>query len=161
VNRVSNSLESVFHPASIAVIGASRTPGTIGYMIVDNLLRNGFSGAIWPVNPRAASVHGVPAYPSVDQIPVAVDLAVIAVPKDLVADVAEQCGRKGVKSLVVITAGFKEVGGAGRDRELKLLEIARRHGMRVVGPNCLGVINSSPGTAMNATFAPSMHFNKL
>jgi len=153
---VSHSLESVFRPASIAVIGASRTPGTVGYMIVDNLLRHGYSGAIWPVNPRATAVHGVPAYDSVESIPAAVDMAVVAVPKQLVADVAEQCGRKGVKALVVITAGFKEVGGAGRAREEKLLEIARQYGMRVVGPNCLGVINASQGVSMNATFAPSM-----
>jgi acetyl coenzyme A synthetase (ADP forming)-like protein len=153
---VHDSLTAVFQPAAIAVIGASRTPGTIGYMIVDNLLRHGFTGAVWPVNPKATSVHGVPAWPSVLAIPGAIDMAVIAVPKQMVADVAEQCGQKGVKVLVIITAGFKEVGGAGREREVKVLAIARRYGMRVVGPNCLGVLNSAPEVAMNATFAPSM-----
>jgi acetate---CoA ligase (ADP-forming) len=151
-----HALDAIFKPASIAVIGASRTPGTVGYMIVDNLLRNGFTGAIYPVNPKAAAVHGVPAYPSIGEVPVSIDLAVIAVPKELVADVAEQCGRKGVRALIVITAGFKEVGAAGRDRETVLLDIAHRYAMRIVGPNCLGVITSKPGIMMNATFAPSM-----
>jgi len=151
-----HALDAIFKPASIAVIGASRTPGTIGYMIVDNLLRNGFTGAIYPVNPRAAAVHGVPAFPSIGDVPVKIDLAVIAVPKELVADVAEQCGRSGVRALIVITAGFKEVGAAGRERETALIDIAHRHAMRIVGPNCLGVITSEPGVNMNATFAPSM-----
>ncbi len=153
---MSHSLDAVFRPQSVAVIGASRTPGTVGYMIIDNLLRHGFTGAVWPVNPKAQAVHGVPANPSVLDIPKEIDLAVIAVPKDYVAGVAEQCGQKGVRALIVITAGFKEVGGAGRERELALLEIARRYGMRIIGPNCLGVINSSEGVSMNATFAPSM-----
>ena len=149
-------LDAIFRPASVAVIGASRTAGTVGWMIIDNLLRHGFAGAVWPINPKAAAVHGVPAYPSVLDVPVAIDLAVVAVPKGLVTSVADECGRKGVKALVVITAGFKEVGGAGREREKELLDVARQYGMRIVGPNCLGVLNSAPDVSMNATFAPSM-----
>lgn len=151
-----SSLNPIFCPQSIAIIGASRTPATIGYMIVDNLLRNGFTGAIYPVNPKARAVHGVPSFPSIGAIDADIDLAVIAVPKDHVEAVAEECAAKGVKALIVISAGFKEVGGAGVEREKRLLAIARRHGIRIVGPNCLGVVSSSPGVTMNATFAPSM-----
>jgi len=153
---LSNSLEPIFRPRSVAIIGASRSPSTVGYRIVDNLLSNGFSGAIYPVNPKAHAVHGVPAYPSISAISADIDLAVIAVPKEYVEAVAEECAERGVKALIVISAGFKEVGGAGIEREKRLLAIARRHGLRIVGPNCLGVINSSPDITMNATFAPSM-----
>jgi acetate---CoA ligase (ADP-forming) len=151
-----HALDAIFQPASIAIVGASRTPGTVGWMVVDNLLRNGFTGALYPVNPRAKAVHGVPAFRSVLEIPTDIDLAVIAVPKDLVADVTEQCGRKGVRAVIVITAGFREVGAAGREREQRLIEIAHHYRMRIVGPNCLGVITSEPAISMNATFAPSM-----
>ncbi|HEU0054675.1 MAG TPA: acetate--CoA ligase family protein [Longimicrobium sp.] len=149
-------LDSILRPKSIAVVGASRTPNTIGYQILDNLLRHGYEGAVYPVNPKAESVHSIRAYPSLDAIPDAVDLAVVVVPKQFVIDVAEACGRKGVKGLVVISAGFKEVGGAGVEREKALLEVVRRHGMRLVGPNCMGVLNTAPGVSMNATFAPTM-----
>jgi acetyl coenzyme A synthetase (ADP forming)-like protein len=151
-----NSLRAVFSPASIAVVGASRTPGTIGYQIVANLLRHGFQGPVYPVNPRATSIHSVPAYPSVRAIPGPVDLAVVTVPKELALTVAEECGEKGVQALVVITAGFREVGGEGVERERRLVEIVRRYGMRLVGPNCMGVLNTDPAVSMNATFAPTM-----
>jgi acetyl coenzyme A synthetase (ADP forming)-like protein len=151
-----NNLDSIFRPGSIALVGASRTPSTIGWMLLDNLLRYGYTGAVYPVNPKARAVHGVPAWPSVSSIPGDVDLAIIAVPKAFVAEVAEECGRKGVKAIVVITAGFKEVGPAGAGREQEVLAIARRHGMRMVGPNCLGVLNTSPDLRLNATFAPVM-----
>jgi acetyl coenzyme A synthetase (ADP forming)-like protein len=150
------TLNPVFSPQSVAVIGASRTPGTIGYQIVHNLLRHGFQGVVYPVNPKAKSVHSIPAYPSVSDIPGPVDLAVIVVPKDLVPHVVDECGEKGIEALVVITAGFKEVGGAGVLRERALMEQVRRHGMRLVGPNCMGVLNTHPAVSMNATFAPSM-----
>jgi acetyl coenzyme A synthetase (ADP forming)-like protein len=151
-----NNLDAIFSPRSIAVIGASRTPGTVGYEIIDNLLTDGFTGAIYPVNPKAVAVHSIPAYPSVGDVPHAIDLAVITVPKELVLEVAEQCGVKGVRALVVITAGFKEVGPAGREREHRLLAIAQRHGMRMIGPNCLGVVSTAADVSMNATFAPIM-----
>jgi acetyl coenzyme A synthetase (ADP forming)-like protein len=148
--------DCILRPQSIAVIGASRKPNTIGWQILDNLLRFGFNGPLYPVNPKSTVVHSIRAYPSVIAIPDPVDLAIVVVPKHLVQAVAEECGRKGVKGLVVITAGFAEVGGEGIEREAKLLETVRHYGMRMVGPNCMGVLNSSPAVSMNATFAPTM-----
>jgi acetate---CoA ligase (ADP-forming) len=146
----------LLRPRSIAIVGASRTPNTIGYQILDNLLRHGFTGAVYPVNPVARAVHGVRAYARVDDIPDEVDLAVIVVPKQHVLAVAEECGAKGVRGLVVISAGFREVGGEGVARETGLMEIVRRYGMRLVGPNCMGVLNTAADVSMNATFAPTM-----
>ena len=149
-------LRPILAPSTIAVVGASRTPDTIGHQIVANLIRYGFTGAVYPVNPRATSIQSVRAYPSISDIPDPVDLAVIAVPKQHVLEVAEESGRRGVRGLVVISAGFREVGAEGTERELELMKIVRRYGMRMVGPNCMGVLNTDPGIAMNATFAPSM-----
>jgi acetate---CoA ligase (ADP-forming) len=149
-------LRPILAPRTIAVVGASRTPDTIGHQIVANLIRYGFTGAVYPVNPRAASIHSVRAYPSITDIPDPVDLAVIAVPKEHVLEVAEESGRRNVRGLVVISAGFREVGTEGAAREQELMEIVRRYGMRMVGPNCMGVLNTDPAIAMNATFAPSM-----
>jgi len=151
-----NPLDPILKPQSIAVIGASRQPNTIGWMILDNLLRFGFHGPVYPVNPKAAAVHSIPALPSVRAIGKPVDLGIIAVPKEHVIQVARECVEAGVKGLVVISAGFKEVGGEGVERERQLLEVVRGAGIRMVGPNCMGVINTEPGVAMNATFAPSM-----
>jgi acetate---CoA ligase (ADP-forming) len=151
-----HSLEPIFRPRSIAVIGASRTAGTVGYEIIHNLLAEGFTGAIYPVNPKATSVHSVPAYRSIEDVPGEVDLAIITVPKEVALAVAEACGRRGVRALIVITAGFREVGGAGVAREEELLAIAHRYGMRMIGPNCLGVVSTAADVSMNATFAPIM-----
>jgi len=148
--------DSILRPRSIAVVGASRRPNTIGYQILDNLIRYGFNGPIYPVNPQAEVIHSIRAYPTVTAIPDPVEMAVLVVPRDLVLGAAEECGRKGVKGLVVITAGFAEVGGEGVERERRLVEVVRRHGMRMVGPNCMGVLNSAPDFSMNATFAPTM-----
>lgn len=150
------SLDGLFRPSSIAVIGASRRAGTIGYQIVDNLLRHGFEGVVYPVNPSAHAVHGIRAFPTVDSIPDRVDLAVVVVPKEHVHQVVEDCGRANVRALVVISAGFREVGGAGIERETALMEQVDRFGMRLVGPNCMGVLNTEDGHSMNATFAPNM-----
>jgi len=150
------SLDPIFRPLSIAVVGASRTPGTVGYEIIDNLLADGFAGAVYPVNPNATSVHSIPACHRVADIPAPVDLAILTVPKELVLRAAEECGQHGVRALIVITAGFREVGPAGRAREQELLGIAERFGMRMVGPNCLGVVNTAADVRMNATFAPIM-----
>ena len=149
-------LDAILRPRSIAVVGASRQLGSIGHEIVSNLLQHGFTGPVYPVNPRAGSVRSIKAYPSVASIPDPIDLAVIAVPKQLVVAAAEECGRKGIAGLVVISAGFREVGGAGAEREQDLLSVVRRHGMRLIGPNCLGVLNAEPAVSMNATFAPVM-----
>jgi len=151
-----STLEPIFRPASIAVIGASRRPGTIGYEVVDNLLRHGFTGPVYPVNPHARSIHSVPAYANMAAIPDSVDLAIVVTPKERVLEVVRECAAVGVKAVIVISAGFKEVGGAGREREDELMEVVRSSGMRLVGPNCLGVLNTDPSAAMNATFAPTM-----
>jgi len=150
-----HSLTPILRPRAIAVIGASRQPATIGWQILDNLLANGFKGPVYPVNPKATAIHSIPAYPSVDVLPDGVDLAVIVVPKEHVTEVARQCIARGIKGLVVISAGFKEVGGEGVARERELIELVRGAGVRMVGPNCLGVINNDPEIALNATFAPA------
>jgi len=150
------SLDSLFRPAAVAVVGASRRPGTIGYQIVDNLLRHGFTGVVYPVNPTARAVHSIAAFPSLLDIPGPVDLAVIVVPKEHVQQVVEQAGEKGVGGLVIISAGFKETGHEGAQREAVLAEYIRQNGMRAVGPNCMGLLNTTPEWSLNATFAPTM-----
>ena len=146
-------LDAIFRPRSVAVIGASRREGSIGRQVVANLIAGGFQGPVYPVNPKAEVVLSVPAYAGVRAIPGPVDLAVLVVPPDVVLQAAEQCGKKGVKGLVVVTAGFREIGGVGVEREEKLKKIAKRYGMRVVGPNCMGIINTEPLFACNASFA--------
>jgi len=149
------ALECVLAPASVAVIGASRTRGTIGAELFHNLIANAFNGPVYPVNPSASVVQSVVAYPTVIDIPGPVDLAVIAVPAIHVVETARQCAQKGVKSLVVISSGFAESGGEGTRRQAELLAVCREAGMRLVGPNCMGVINTAPDVSMNATFGPS------
>lgn len=151
-----SSLAPFFQPRSIAVIGASRHAGTVGWQVVDNLVHHGFQGVVYPVNPKATSVHSLPAWPTVRDIPWDVDLAVIVVPKEHVLRVVDDCGAKGVPAILVISAGFREVGGEGAEREAQLMDRVRRYGMRLVGPNCMGVLNTDPAFSMNATFAPSM-----
>ncbi len=151
-----HELDPILRPKSIAVIGASRRPNTIGWQILHNLLEHGFNGPVYPVNPGARAIHSVPAFPSVADIPGEVDLAIIVVPKERVLGAALEAIDTGIKGMVVISAGFKEVGGDGLDRERELVEVIRDRGLRMVGPNCMGVINTEPDVAMNATFAPSM-----
>ena len=151
-----SSLDPILRPGSIAVIGASRQTNTIGWQILDNLLKHHFQGPVYPVNPKAKSIHSVQAYPSIAEVPGPVDLALIVVPSVHVFSVARECIEAGVKGLVVISAGFKEIGGEGIERERKLAALAREAGVRMVGPNCVGVLNTHPDVQMNATFAPSM-----
>ncbi len=146
------SIARLLSPASIAVIGASHRAGTIGNAVLRNLLASRFSGPVFPVNPSAASVAGVQAHPSVLAIPEAVDLAVVAVPAGAVEAVTRDCIAKGVRGLVVISSGFAELGDD--DVQTEIVQLARRNGMRVVGPNCIGVANTNPAVMMNATFAP-------
>lgn len=148
-------LDAIFRPRSIAVIGASRRAGSIGHEILHNLIEHDFQGVVFPVNPTARVIHSIKAYPSVLDIPDPVDLAVVVVPYRQVLGVVEECGRKGVRGLVVITAGFREVGGEGIAREEALVESVRAYDMQLVGPNCMGVINTEPTVSMNATFAPT------
>ena len=150
------ALDAILKPRSVAVIGASRNPNSIGHQILANLIRYGFTGPVFPVNPNAMSVHSVKAYASVARIPEPPDLAVVAVPKQHVLGVAEDCGRAGVRGLVVISAGFKETGAVGAQAEQQLVAICRLHGVRLVGPNCMGVLNGDPAVSLNATFAPTM-----
>lgn len=148
-------LDALLRPRSVAVIGASRRPGSIGAAIFRNLLTHGFEGPVYPVNPGAKVVQSVLAWPDITTVPDEVDLAVIAVPAKQVMAALEECGRKGVKGAVVITAGFKETGPEGAEREKQMREIARRYGMRLVGPNCLGVLNTESAVRLDATFAPA------
>jgi acetyl coenzyme A synthetase (ADP forming)-like protein len=148
-------LDAIFRPRSIAVIGASRDRTSIGGAVFHNLVRNEFQGAVYAVNPKAPVVQSQRAYSDVESIPDPVDLAVIVVPAARVNATLEACGRKGIRGAVVISAGFKEIGGEGVVRERELLAIARRYGMRIVGPNCLGVLNTEAGVRLDATFAPT------
>jgi acetyl coenzyme A synthetase (ADP forming)-like protein len=146
------SIARVLAPRSIAVVGAGRRRDSIGNAVLRNLLAGEFAGAVFPVNPNAAAVAGVRAHLSVLAIPGPVDLAVITVPAAAVESVARECATKGVNGLVVISSGFAEVGGV--DFQAELVRTARRNGMRLVGPNCFGVVNTNPSVSMNATFAP-------
>ncbi len=150
------SLESIFRPQSIAVIGASREKSGVGREILHNLINYEFKGAVFPVNPRAHTIYSMKCYPSVESIPDPVDLALVVVPARAVPQVMEECGRKGVKGAVIISAGFKEVGERGAELESEVSRIAKKYGIRVVGPNCMGVINTDPDVKMNATFAITM-----
>lgn len=149
-----HSLRALFAPASIAVVGVSRARGTIGRTILDNLIADGFAGAIYPVNPAVAELAARRCYPSVGAIGAPVDLAIIAVPAAHVEAVLRDCAAAGVRSVVVISAGFAEVSAAGRDAEQRLRELARAGGMRLVGPNCMGVLSTDPAIRLNATFSP-------
>lgn len=150
-----SELDKIFKPRSVAVIGASRKKLTIGREIIHNLVEGEFTGPIYPVNPNADSIHSIKCYPSVAEIPGDVDLAIITVPKQFVLGVVDECGAKGIKGLVVITAGFKEVGPEGAELESALVAKVNKYGMRMVGPNCMGVINTDSRTQLNGTFAPT------
>jgi acetate---CoA ligase (ADP-forming) len=154
LTATTTSIQAFFNPRQIAVIGASRHRGTIGAELFNNILSTGFTGIVYPVNPTANAVGAVRAYASILEIPDEVDLAIIIVPADQVLDVVDQCGRKGVKGIVVISAGFKETGGEGTEREEAMLAKARNYGMRMLGPNCMGVLNTDPEVRLNATFSP-------
>jgi acetyl coenzyme A synthetase (ADP forming)-like protein len=149
-----NAINAFFRPRSVAVIGASRQRGTIGAEVLHNLLAYEFHGPVLPVNPTAPVVQSIIAYPTVEQVPGPVDLAVIVVPRGAVLEVAESCGRKGVRALVVISSGFSEVGEEGIVRQQGLVRICREYGMRLIGPNCMGILNTDPEVRLNATFAP-------
>lgn len=141
-------------PESVAVVGASRFENKVGYVILKNIISGGYKGKVYPINPHVDNILGLKCYPKVSAISDGVDMAVIAVPAEKVLEVIEDCGQIGVKVLVVISAGFKEVGLEGAKRETELVSIAKRYGMRVLGPNCLGYINTSIG--LNASFAAAM-----
>jgi len=148
------SVRAFLCPRAVAVVGASRQPGTIGAALVENVKAAGFRGPIYPVNPHAEEIAGLKAYPTVRSIGAPVDLAVIAVPARDVEDVVRDCARSGVRGVVVISAGFAEISEAGKAAEQRLREFVRASGMRMVGPNCIGVLNTDPEVRLNATFSP-------
>jgi len=150
-----HSLDAIFSPRSVAVVGASRKTDSIGYSMLHNIVRSGFNGVIYPVNPYAEAVHSFKCYPSVRAIPDPIDLAVIVVPRNAVPAAIDDCLAKGVRGLVVITAGFAETGAEGARIERELCEKIRAAGARMVGPNCMGVINTDPEVQLDATFAPT------
>jgi acetate---CoA ligase (ADP-forming) len=148
------AVRALLCPRSIAVIGASRNRQTIGGRLFRNLIDGEFTGPVYPVNPAARSVQGVRAYASILEVPDAVDIALVVVPVDAVGTVARECARHGVKGLVVISAGFSEIGEVGAQRQAELLAICREAGMRLIGPNCMGVSNTAADVQMNGQFAP-------
>jgi acetate---CoA ligase (ADP-forming) len=149
------AVRALLHPRSVAVIGASRRRGTVGGELFHNLLAAGFAGPVYPVNPNADVVQSVAAYRSILDVPGAVDLAVVATPPEATVDVVRECARKGVRSVIVASHGFAETGPDGAARQRELVAACRAAGMRLVGPNCMGVINLEPDVRLNATFGPS------
>jgi acetyl coenzyme A synthetase (ADP forming)-like protein len=147
-------LEMLSDPQSVAVIGASRDERKLGYGVLSNIIKYGYQGRVYPINPKADEILGLRCYPSVLDVPDPIDLAVVVIPSKYVASSLEECGQKGVKGVIIITAGFREVGGEGMKMERELIAIAQRYGMRLVGPNCLGIIDTV--AKLNASFAAGM-----
>lgn len=150
------SLRPLFFPGSVAVVGASRDPGSIGHQILAALVAARYQGTVYPVNPRADRVLAIRAYPSVGAIGATVDLAIVAIPAEAVTGVLDECAAAGVRGLIVISAGFAETGEAGRALQRDLVDRVRSHGMRMIGPNCLGILHTHPAVRLNASFAPEM-----
>ena len=148
------SLRPVLAPRSVAVVGASDRPRSVGHEVLRNILDGGFTGTVHVVNPHHDVVLGVPSVASAAELPAAPDLAIVAVPAAAVADVVRACGKRGARGVLLLSSGFGEVGTAGKAQQDEVLAIARRYGMRLVGPNCLGVLNTDPSVRLNATFAP-------
>lgn len=147
------SVQRLLSPRSVAVVGASREPGAPGHELLRSLLDNGFTGPVYAVNPAATSVSGVRSYPDLASVPETVDLAVVAVPAAEVADVVRACAAKGVRGLVVVSGGFADAGPEGRSRLDEVVRLARAGGMRLIGPNAMGVVNTDPAVRLHATFA--------
>jgi acetyl coenzyme A synthetase (ADP forming)-like protein len=143
-----------FNPRAVAIVGASREPGKLGHSILRNVIQHGYRGAIYPINPKADQILGVTCYPSISLAPGPVDLAVIVIPGKSVAGALVECGQKGVKGAIVISAGFREIGPEGWQREREIVDIARRYAMQLIGPNCLGIIDTI--SRLNASFALGM-----
>ncbi len=153
---MSKGLNTVFNPRSIAIIGTSRKKGSLGREILHNLVTYGFQGPVYPINPNADYVHSIKCYPNILKVPGHVDLAIIVIPAEHVLKVVKQSVKKGVKGLIIISAGFKETGEKGAALERKIVELLEPHGIRLIGPNCMGIINTSKAVKMDATFAAVM-----
>lgn len=150
------NIEPIMNPKSIAVVGATNRPGSVGLAVFRNILTAGFHGVLYPVNPKAKYVQSVKAYPKLEDIPDEVDLAVVIVPSEIVCPILEEAGQKQVKGAIVISAGFKEIGGHGVELENRVKQSVAKYNIRLVGPNCLGIINNSSNVQMNASFATKM-----
>ena|ERR1044071_2159859 len=153
---MSSGLSSVLSPKSIAVVGASSRAGSVGQAIFRNILKGGFTGQLYPVNPKTPLLEGLTCYPSLSAIQQPVDLAVIIVPNTVVPAVLEECGKLKIPGALVITAGFKEIGGKGILLENQVREVSLRHKISLIGPNCLGFINTDPAVQLNTSFATMM-----
>ena len=149
------SLDPIFRPQTVAVIGASTDHQSLGRQLLDTMVKYGFRGRLFPVNPKVTEIAGLQCYPNILAIPEPVQMAVVVVPSQAALAVLEECGQKGVRGVVMITAGFREIGAEGAALEAKVVELARRNSFRLVGPNCMGVINADPAVRLNATFAPT------
>ncbi|HST39537.1 MAG TPA: GNAT family N-acetyltransferase [Conexibacter sp.] len=149
------AVSHVLRPASVAVVGASERAGSVGGAVLRNLVEGSFTGRLHAVNPRGGTVAGLPAARSLAEVGTPVELAVIAIPAVAVLEAARDCAAQGVRALVVLSDGFGEAGEEGRARQRELVELCRRAGMRLVGPNCLGVLNTDPAVRLDATFAPT------
>lgn len=147
-------LEMFFAPQSVAVIGASREPGKLGYGVLSNIITHGYEGKVYPINPKADEILGLKCYASVLDVPNPIDLVIIVVPATYVIGALEECGQKGVRGAVIISAGFREVGAEGRQREKELVRVAQQYGIRLIGPNVLGIIDTV--SKLNASFAVGM-----
>lgn len=145
-------LDNIFYPKSIAIIGASSKKSTLSWELVNNIINFGFQGKIFPVNPKADFVHSIKAYKSLTKIPDPIDLVIIMVSRDSVLPVIDNCFKKNVNAVVVITAGFKEIGGEGVELENQLIEKIKKYNIRLIGPNCMGLINTHPDVRLNCTF---------
>lgn len=153
---VGNSLIPLLRPKVVAVIGASRNPSSIGNIVLKNIISAEFKGVVYPVNPNAESVNGIKAYPKVELLPEKIDLAIIAVPAEMVQNIAEKVIKAGAKGIVVVSAGFADVGDEGKERQKKLVDLVRSHGVRLLGPSCLGLMNTDPEVRLNASLAPKI-----
>ncbi|MBT3218360.1 MAG: CoA-binding protein [Proteobacteria bacterium] len=156
LSELSKGLGGVLTPRSVAVVGASQKGTSLGREILHNLIQFGFQGPVYPVHPKAAHVHSLRAWPSVDAIPDPVDLAVVVVPARYVLDVVKACARKGVQGMIIVTAGFQEVGAKGAELQAEIIELVRKHDIRLVGPNCMGVINTNPEVSLDASFGATI-----
>ena len=150
-----SEFEKLLAPKSVVIIGASRKEGSLGKMYLDAVLQFKYRGKLYLVNPKADEIEGIKCYPDIDSLPEKPDLAILLLPKDFILAVTEQLAKNDIKNIVVISAGFKEVGGEGIERESKLLEIVKNYGMRMVGPNSMGLFNTVKKLSFNGTFSPT------
>lgn len=150
-----NPLQTLFAPRSIAVIGASRREGTLGKMFLDAVVQMNYKGQIFPVNPKADNINGIQCYPDISALPVTPDLAIVLLPKEMVLDTIDQLNDGKIKNVIVVSAGFKEIGGDGQKREQELVGRIKKYGMRMIGPNSMGIFNTAPELSLNATFSPT------